>query len=88
MFASGPERRQEADVPERVEFQTKPQIALAQIRQAVADGVPHGVVLADKVYGPSHEFREGVAELKLVYSLAVRSTTTVWALERPPGSRS
>ena len=83
-WVSDPERRQEADVPERVEFQTKPQIALAQIRQAVADGVPHGVVLADEVYGSSHEFREGVAELKLVYSLAVRSTTTVWALERQP----
>jgi SRSO17 transposase len=83
-WASDPERRQKADVPESVQFQTKPQIALAQIRQAVADGVSHGVVLADEVYGSSHEFREGVAELKLVYSLAVRSTTTVWALKRQP----
>jgi SRSO17 transposase len=83
-WASDPERRQTADIPEWVRFQTKPQIALAQIRQAVEDGVSHGVLLADEVYGSSHEFREGVAELKLVYSLAVRSTTTVWALERQP----
>lgn len=83
-WASDPERRREADIPKEVEFQTKPQIALAQIRQAVEDGVSHGVVLADEVYGSSHEFREGVAELKLDYSLAVRSTTTVWALERQP----
>jgi SRSO17 transposase len=83
-WASDPVRRKEVGVPKQVQFQTKPQIALAQIRQAVEDGVLHGVVLADEVYGSSHEFREGVAELKLVYSLAVRSTTTVWALERQP----
>jgi SRSO17 transposase len=67
-----------------VQFQTKPEIALAQIRQAVEDGVAPGVVLADEVYGSSREFRDGVAKLKLDYSLAVRSTTTVWALERQP----
>jgi SRSO17 transposase len=83
-WANDPERRQQADVPKEVEFQTKPQIALAQIRQAVEDGVPPGVVLADEVYGSNREFRSGVAELKLHYSLAVRSNTTVWALERQP----
>jgi SRSO17 transposase len=83
-WANDPERRQKADVPKEVEFQTKPQIALAQIRQAMEDGVPPGVVLADEVYGSNREFRSGVAELKLNYSLAVRSNTTVWALERQP----
>ena len=83
-WANDPKRRQQADVPKEVEFQTKPQIALAQIRQAVEDGVPPGVVLADEVYGSNREFRSGVAELKLSYSLAVRSNTTVWALERQP----
>ncbi len=77
-------RRREAGTPAQVEFQTKPQIALAQIQQAVKDGVPLGVVLADEAYGSNREFRGGVAELKLDYSLAVRSTTTVWALERQP----
>ena len=83
-WANDPVRRTEVGVPKQVQFQTKPEIALAQIRQAVEDGVSHGVVLADEVYGSSHEFREGVAELKLGYSLAVRSTTTVWALQRQP----
>ena len=83
-WASDPERRKKADVPKEVQFQTKPQIALAQIRQAVEDGVAPGVVLADEVYGSNREFRNGVAELKLEYSLAVRSNTTVWALERQP----
>jgi SRSO17 transposase len=83
-WANDATRRAEVDVPKQVQFQTKPQIALEQIRQAVEDGVPPGVVLADEVYGSSREFRDGVAELKLDYSLAVRSTTTVWALERQP----
>ena len=83
-WANDPERCREADIPQEVQFQTKPQIALRQIRQAVEDGVAPGVVLADEVYGSNREFRDGVAELKLDYSLAVRSNTTVWALERQP----
>jgi SRSO17 transposase len=83
-WASDAERRKEVDVPKEVQFQTKPQIALAQIRQAVEDGVPPGVVLADEVYGSNREFRQGVADLKLEYSLAVKSTTTVWAMDRQP----
>ena len=83
-WINDPARRQKVDVPKEVEFQTKPQIALAQIQQAAKDGVPRGVVLADEVYGSNREFREGVIDLKLNYSLAVRYTTTVWALERQP----
>jgi SRSO17 transposase len=83
-WANDAERREETEVPEEVQFQTKPRIALEQIRQAVEDGVSPGVVLADEVYGSNREFRAGVAELKLSYSLAVRSTTAVWALERQP----
>lgn len=83
-WANDAERRRKADIPQQVQFQTKPQIALAQIGQAVEDGVARGVVLADEVYGSNREFRVGLAELKLDYSLAVRSNTTVWALERQP----
>ena len=83
-WASDLVRRKEVGVPPEVQFQTKPEIALAQIRQAVEDGVVPGVVLADEVYGSNREFREGLAEWKLSYSLAVRSTTTLWALERQP----
>jgi SRSO17 transposase len=83
-WANDPERCKAAGVPKQVEFQTKPEIALAQIRQAVEDGVAPGVVLADEVYGSNREFRNGVAELKLDYALAVRSNTTVWAWERQP----
>jgi len=46
-WAQDPGRRARAGVPAAVEFQTKPQIALEQIRQAVCEGLPRGVVLAD-----------------------------------------
>jgi SRSO17 transposase len=83
-WAGDEERRRAAGVPAEVRFQTKPQIALGQIQQAVQEEVPQGIVLADSVYGVDREFRAGLAELKLQYSLGVKSTTTVWALERQP----
>ena len=46
-WAGDPARRAKVGVPEEVAFRTKPAIALEQIRRALADGVPTGVVLAD-----------------------------------------
>jgi len=83
-WASDLERRRETGVPQELPFETKPQIALAQIQRAVAEKVPVGVLLADEVYGSNRAFRDGAAELKLDYSLAVRSNTTVWALDWQP----
>ena len=40
-----------------IEFQTKPEIALDQMRQAVEQKVPVGVVLADAAYGNGMQFR-------------------------------
>jgi SRSO17 transposase len=47
VWANDPDRRCIAKVPAEVTFQTKPEIALAQIRAALAQSVPTGVVLAD-----------------------------------------
>ncbi|MFC7739539.1 IS701 family transposase [Roseomonas sp. GCM10028921] len=80
-WAEDPARRSKAGVPEEVEFATKPEIALAQIRQARADGVPAGVVLGDAGYGDETDFRVGVGELGLDYVLGIRSGTSAW----PPG---
>ena len=80
-WAGDPERRARAGVPEGIGFQTKPAIALAQIRQALEDGVPAGVVLGDAGYGDECDFRVGVSELGLDYVLGIRSGTGVW----PPG---
>ena len=50
-WAKDRERRYKAKVPERIAFQTKPQIALGQIKAARAAGLPEGVVLMDAGYG-------------------------------------
>src|SRR6187431_1007135 len=74
-------RRAKAGVPEDLAFRTKPQIALAQIRRALADGVPPGVILGDASYGIDTGFRTALSELALVYVLGVQSSLGIW----PPG---
>jgi SRSO17 transposase len=83
-WAEDPARRQKAGVPGEMVFQTKPEMALAQIRQAVADGVPPGPVLADVVYGNDTRFREGVTALGLRYAVAIQAHTTVWPEGQTP----
>ena len=72
------ERRQQVGIPAAIEFQTKPEIALEQIRRAVEQKVPTGVVLADAAYGNNTRFRTGITEVGLAYALGIESTTTVW----------
>ena len=80
-WANDPARRRKAGVPEDIVFQTKPQIALAQIRSALLAGVPSAVVLADAGYGVDTGFRDGITELGLRYVVGIQSSTTLW----PPG---
>jgi SRSO17 transposase len=70
-------RREKTGVPEQIQFQTKPRIALDQIRQAVAQDVPRGVVLADAAYGVDSQFRTGLRELQLEYAVGVQSSVSV-----------
>lgn len=82
IWAGDPERRNKAGVPEEVGFRTKLEIALDQIRQAIAEGLPQGTVLADPAYGNDTGFREALAAMELNYVVGVQSSTTVW----PPGA--
>lgn len=77
-WASDKKRRKKAGIPEDMAFQTKPQIALQQLRQAVQEEVPPGVVVADAGYGIDSQFRAGITELQLPYVLGVQSSTSVW----------
>ncbi len=78
-------RRRKAKVPEDIVFQSKTGIALDQIRAAMAQGLPQGVVLADAGYGGGADFRQGVTGLGLTYAVAVRPITNVWRRgEAPP----
>lgn len=77
-WANDKQRREKTGVPEEVEFQTKPQIALAEIERARERGVPEGVVLADAGYGNDTQFRVRLTEWKLSYVVGIQSTVTVW----------
>jgi SRSO17 transposase len=77
-------RRGKAEVPEEIEFQTKPEIALEQIRAAAAAEVAPGIVLADAAYGINTEFRAGITELGLEYVVGVQSSMTVWQPGKQP----
>ena len=83
-WAGDAARRKKAHVPDAVKFQTKPQIALAQIKAALAAGVAPGVVLADPAYGTDSEFRAGVTAMGLTYAVGVQSTLNVWAPGEEP----
>jgi SRSO17 transposase len=81
-WAEDAERRKKARVPEEIEFKTKPQIALDQLRAACAAGVARGVVLGDSGYGSNSALRAGVSELGLPYVFGIIPTIKVQAVLR------
>ena len=83
-WAEDSARRKKTEVPKDVEFQTKPEIALEQIRGAVTAQVTRGVVLADAAYGINTEFRDGITQLELQYMVGVQSSLTVWEPGKQP----
>jgi len=78
IWADDPARRAKAGVPDTIRFESKTVVALGQLRQALAAGVPVGIVLGDAAYGDETAFRVGVTDLGLRYGLGVRSGTSVW----------
>lgn len=77
------EMRQACGVPEELSYQTKPEIALELLENALQRGkLPFKWVVADELYGDSPDFRDGIAALNKWYFVEVRCTTRIW-LERP-----
>jgi SRSO17 transposase len=72
-------RRRKAGIPDRVGFATKHEMALAQLREACASGLPRGVVLVDAGYGNNSDLRSDISALELHYVAGILSNTTVWA---------
>jgi len=83
-WASDDARRNKTGVPEEIQFQTKPRIALDQIRRAVEQEVPRGVVLADAAYGMDSQFRDGLRDLHLEYAVGIQSSASVWEPGQTP----
>jgi SRSO17 transposase len=82
-WAEDAARRNKAHVPEAIRFRTKPQIALAQMRAALAAGVAPGVVLMDASYGTNTALRTGSDALGLTYVAAILPTVKVRAASDP-----
>jgi SRSO17 transposase len=70
-WCEDPQRREEAQVPEHVVFQTKPEIALVLIDQARAAGIPFDTVGGDSLYGDNPDFVDGLEERGLEYVVGV-----------------
>jgi SRSO17 transposase len=70
--------RKKAGVPKQVKFQTKPEIALEQIRWACEAGLPRGVALMDTAYGNDSRLRAGMTELDVPYVAGILPNTLMW----------
>jgi SRSO17 transposase len=76
-WAGDDARRRRVQVPETVEFATKPQIACALIASALDAGMPCAWVLADALYGSDSRLRRMLEGRGQPYVLAVRSNQTL-----------
>jgi SRSO17 transposase len=83
VWAEDEERRSKAGVPENIEFKTKPEIALEQIRWACETGLPGTTVLLDAGYGHDSKLRAGITDLEQTYVAGIQPQTLVWV----PGMR-
>ena len=81
IWAEDKARRLKAGIPADIAFATKPQIALQQIRDLLAQGAPRHCVLADAGYGIDYAFRQSLSDLGLHYMVGITSAVVVW----PPG---
>lgn len=82
-WAQDPERCRKAGVPEEVSFNTKGDIALAQLQTLLDEGAPRHCVVADAAYGVDATFRQRLSDMQLPYMVGVTSTVRVW----PPGTQ-
>jgi SRSO17 transposase len=83
-WAKDGQRRRKAGVPQEIRFQTKPQIALDQIRWACEAGLPRSVVLMDAGYGADTDLRTDITKLGLTYVAGIQPQTTVWPAGTAP----
>ena len=65
-------RRQQAAIPDQVEFQTKPQLARVMLERGLDAGVPVGWVTADEAYGQDKRLRVWLEAREIPYVLAIK----------------
>src|SRR3984893_6560284 len=81
-WAKDRQRREEAGIPQDVEFQTKWQLGLDIIDQVRGWGLADRIVVTDAAYGDATEFRDGLESRRLLYIVGISSALGVWT--RPP----
>ncbi len=82
-WASDIARRRLAGIPDDIVFRRKGEIALDLLDEALANGLPQRLVLADTGYGNSTQFRDGLQERGCNYLVGITGQAMTWA----PGSR-
>jgi len=70
-WAKDRRRRGRAGIPEGLEFKTKPELAIAQVKRLAASGLRVLWVAADEVYGRCREFRDTLRALSLAYVVII-----------------
>ncbi|HLE62158.1 MAG TPA: IS701 family transposase [Pyrinomonadaceae bacterium] len=74
------QQRQTCGVPEGLVFQTKPEIGLELLKNALKrDTLAFSWVAADALYGDSPAFRDGVAATGKHYFTAIKENTLIWS---------
>jgi SRSO17 transposase len=82
-WADDAERRAKTGVPAEIAFQTKPEIALEQLRAARSAGITAVVMLADAAYGNDGKFRVGITAEGLGYAAGVFPACWSGGLAKP-----
>jgi len=80
-WADDPARREEVGMPDEVAHRSKPQIALEQIKRALANGIRVAAWTFDELYGGSYGFLDGLDRLGQTYVAEVPCTFCGWAKE-------
>jgi hypothetical protein len=77
-WCDDPERRKKAKIPERVAFQTKPQLGVELVKQAAGWAIAAAPVLGDQAYGENTALRDDLNAAGREYVLSVGGATTVF----------
>ncbi len=83
-WADDADRRKKTGIPDEINFQTKPDIALGQIIKAKESNIPKGIVLADAGYGDITNFRDTIRSEGLIYAVGIKPQTSIWANDNKP----
>ena len=72
-------RRTKTHIPKEIRFQTKPQIAISQLKRVLQAGhVRFDWIVADALYGHDGPFLDALEKLSLRYVVAVAGNTRLW----------